>query len=144
VRGPVPAEIRNRAYVNTEIRASQSNPESMLALRQKFIQTAKKYLGVPYAAMFHKEGDEFYGAPLYLDCCALVRRCVDDLFSDFGFQMGRWNQAYQCDTLPDAISLEDMRPGGKLFKSAALSTLTLGLTPHVLPRRPHLLLRTVF
>ena len=49
-------------------------------------------------------GDKHYDAPLYLDCCALVSRAVTDLRLDFGFALGRGNQAYQYDTCP--ISLE--------------------------------------
>ena len=40
-------------------------------LRRKFIERAKHYIGTPYAERYHKEGDELYGQPLYLDCCRL-------------------------------------------------------------------------
>ena len=33
----------------------------------------KKYFGVPYAQRYHQPGDELYNAPIFLDCCALVR-----------------------------------------------------------------------
>ena len=36
-----------------------------------------------------------YDSPLFLDCCALVRRVLFDLKDDFGFKIGAWNQAYQ-------------------------------------------------
>ena len=36
-----------------------------------------------------------YDAPLYLDCCALVRRVLRDMKTELGFCIGRWNQAYQ-------------------------------------------------
>jgi len=59
-------------------------------LREKFIAQAHQYLGVPYHEKYREEGAEL--SPLYLDCCGLVRRCVQDLKEDFGFLIGRWNQ----------------------------------------------------
>lgn len=59
-------------------------------LRSKFIEQAHKYIGVPYHEKYREEGTEI--APLYLDCCGLVRQCVKDLKEDFGFLIGRWNQ----------------------------------------------------
>jgi hypothetical protein len=51
---------------------------------------------------------EHYGAPLYLDCCGLVRRAARDLADEFGFLIGKWNQAYQvcfiaCSTMAQLI-----------------------------------------
>ena len=83
------------------------------ALRAKFIDAAKRYLGVPYALRFKAETDEV--APLYLDCCALVRQAVQDLQEDFGFVIGRWNQAYQMDTLPIVLKQEELKPGDLIF-----------------------------
>jgi hypothetical protein len=83
-------------------------------LRNKFLEKAKSYLGVPYARRF--EDPSKPEAPLYLDCCALVRQCVQDLSNEFGFIIGRWNQAYQMDTLP--IVLDDIsqcKPGDLIF-----------------------------
>lgn len=62
-------------------------------LRNKFIEQAHKYMGVPYHERYKEEGTE--AAPLYLDCCGLVRRCVQDLKEEFGFLIGRWNQVPQ-------------------------------------------------
>lgn len=36
---------------------------------------------------------------------------------DFGFQLDRWNQAYQYDTLPIDLKFEDMKPGDLVFYS---------------------------
>lgn len=62
-------------------------------LRARFIDAAKRYLGVPYAQRYKAPEDPV--APLYLDCCALVRQALLDLQDDFGFVIGRWNQCYQ-------------------------------------------------
>ena len=82
-------------------------------LRQKFIDSAKKYVGVPYGIKYKKEEDPV--APLYLDCCGLVRQVVQDLQDEFGFVIGKWNQAYQMDTLPIVLTEEQLRPGDLIF-----------------------------
>lgn len=88
-------------------------PEFKDALRRKFVETAKKYLGVPYALRYKNPEDPV--APLYLDCCALVRQAVQDLQDDFGFAIGRWNQCYQIDTLPIVLKQEELKPGDLIF-----------------------------
>lgn len=82
-------------------------------LRFKFIETAKRYLGVPYGVKYKKEDDPV--APLYLDCCGLVRQVLLDLQDDFGFVIGKWNQAYQLDTLPGVLTEAELRPGDLIF-----------------------------
>jgi hypothetical protein len=64
--------------------------EYKAALRLKFIDRAKSYIGVPYHEKYQPEGSPSY--PLYLDCCGLVRQVVTDLRDDFGFVIGKWNQ----------------------------------------------------
>jgi hypothetical protein len=86
------------------------------ALREKFIMQAKKYIGVPYAERYKKPEDPI--APLYLDCCGLVRKVVQDLAEDFGFLIGRWNQAYMFDTLPNEVPFEELKPGDLIFYEA--------------------------
>lgn len=88
-------------------------PEYKASLRQKFIDTAMKYLGVPYGIKF--KADEDPVAPLYLDCCGLVRQVVKDLQEDFGFVIGKWNQAYQMDTLPIVLEESQLKPGDLIF-----------------------------
>eukprot|EP00037_Helgoeca_nana_P019044 m.184312 g.184312 ORF g.184312 m.184312 type:complete len:284 (-) comp24693_c0_seq1:3958-4809(-) len=88
-------------------------------LRQKFMDRALGYQGVPYHGRFHPDpADPHHNAPLYLDCCGLVRRAQRDLQSEFGFEIGRYNQSYQFDTLPIRITKEEMRPGDLVFLEA--------------------------
>jgi hypothetical protein len=61
-------------------------------LRAKFIEQAKSYMGVPYHRRYREA--EQPEAPLYLDCCGLVRQCLKDLKVEFGFVIGRWNQVH--------------------------------------------------
>jgi len=83
-------------------------------LRNKFINQAKSYFGVPYAEKYQPEGAA--KLPLYLDCCGLVRQCLKDLRTEFGFVTGKWNQAYQFDTLPIRYdSVDKLKPGDLIF-----------------------------
>ena len=83
-------------------------------LRMKFVEQAKKYLGVPYSERYKKEEDPV--SPLYLDCCGLVRKVLQDLAEEFGFLIGRWNQAYQMDTLPiRKAGVHELKPGDLIF-----------------------------
>jgi len=84
-------------------------------LRDKFIETAKKYIGVPYKKSLLGPTDPNYNAPLFLDCCGLVKKVVLDLQKYFGFKIGKWNQSYQYDTLPRSLSFEEMKPGDLVF-----------------------------
>jgi len=51
------------------------------------------------------------------DCCGLTRQVSADLMEDFGFKLGRWNQAYQYDTLrgEQVNSHEELEPGDLVF-----------------------------
>ena len=97
---------------------SRANPLRMKQLRTKFIERALSYQGVPYNKKYFREDDPLYHSALFLDCCALVRQCVNDLSDEFGFRLGRWNQAYQFDTLPNPINFEDLQPGDLIFYEA--------------------------
>ena len=77
-----------------------------------------KYFGVPYAKRYWKPDEKHYDAPLFLDCCALVRQAIHDLRDEFGFSLDRWNQAYQWDTLPIDLTEDELKPGDLVFISA--------------------------
>jgi hypothetical protein len=77
-------------------------------LREKFVETVKKYFGVPYAKRYWQPGEKHYNDPIFLDCCALVRQAMLDLKKEFGFHLDRWNQAYQYDTLPKTIEFHEL------------------------------------
>ena len=85
----------------TSFISQKKSRQEFLPLVGKFIDRAKTYFGVPYHKKY-KEPDA-PEAPLYLDCCGLVRQVMRDLADDFGFPIARWNQAYQFDILPEAI-----------------------------------------
>lgn len=99
-----------------EMNINRTQDEKAL-LRQKFINQAKKYIGVPYSQKPHSPESEEYNSPLFLDCCALVRQVLVDLQDEFGFCIGPWNQAYQYDTLPNSIKKDDLKPGDLVFIS---------------------------
>lgn len=108
-------QIKYKEYLTKKNKSSNRNTA---LLREKFVETAKKYYGIPYAKRYHKPGDKHYDSPLFLDCCALVRQVVYDLREDFGFFLDRWNQGYQVDTLPIDLKEEEMKPGDLIFYSA--------------------------
>ena len=93
--------------------AYKRSQEEKDALRQKFVDQLKKYIGVPYAERYKAPEDPV--APLYLDCCALVRKALFDLQDDFGFVPGKWNQSYQLDTCPIEVPFEELKPGDLVF-----------------------------
>jgi cell wall-associated NlpC family hydrolase len=83
-------------------------------LRAKLVDAAKKYLHVPYSEKFRNPDEPI--APLYLDCCGLVRQILLDLQVEFGFVVGRWNQCYQIDTLPIVVEdASELKPGDLIF-----------------------------
>ncbi|BFZ23598.1 hypothetical protein BsWGS_26637 [Bradybaena similaris] len=92
-------------------------PARMEELRDKIIAQAKKYFGVPYAKKYWPSHAPEYSSPIFLDCCALVRRVMWDLQQELGFRLGPWNQAYMYDTLPVTLGKEQMRPGDLVFMS---------------------------
>lgn len=109
--------MKYRNYVAKATSENRKDPAFKKRLREKFLETVKKYFGVPYAKRYWKEGEEHFDAPIFLDCCALVRQAVYDLRDEFGFQLDRWNQAYQYDTLPVDVKFEDLKPGDLIFYS---------------------------
>eukprot|EP00112_Aurelia_sp_Birch-Aquarium-sp1_P013241 Seg2803.3 transcript_id=Seg2803.3/GoldUCD/mRNA.D3Y31 product="hypothetical protein" protein_id=Seg2803.3/GoldUCD/D3Y31 len=88
-------QIRSTKQMLSKPLEEQANSERLVTLRKKFVNQALKYLGVPYARRYHEPGSADYDAPLYLDCCALVRNVLVDMKNDLGFRVGRWNQSYQ-------------------------------------------------
>lgn len=70
-----------------------------------------------YICLFVCPSAPEYDAPLFLDCCGLVRRVLLDLKQEFGFKVGSWNQAYQYDTLPNTLTQDQMKPGDLVFIS---------------------------
>lgn len=92
----------------------------MQATREAFVERAKYYLGTLYRPSAKRRDGQSIGPGgcsdrLFLDCCGLIRQCVRDLKSEFGFDIGPWNQAYQMDTLPIALEADQMQPGDLVF-----------------------------
>ncbi|EGD83591.1 hypothetical protein PTSG_04199 [Salpingoeca rosetta] len=111
-------EMKKLKKLEKNAGAIKRTPEMKEQLRHKFLQQVLKYQGVPYHKKYHQDPQsEHYNAPLYLDCCGLVRRAQRDLERQFGFRLGRWNQAYQFDTLPIELTKEEMKPGDLVFIS---------------------------
>jgi len=97
------AKVRERKMMKSfrENASGVRTEEYKDALRKKFLDRARSYFGVPYHEKYRDPDSP--KAPLYLDCCGLVRQVVRDLSDDFGFLIARWNQAYQFDMLPKNI-----------------------------------------
>ena len=123
-------ESRMRKYISKKGKRTDVQKN---ALRKKFLSQVESYIGVPYAQKYHDKGSTDYDAPLFLDCCALVRRALNDLQSEFGFRLGRWNQNYQFSTLssgdpgmepedPRAKKLNELQPGDLIFYTATYNS----------------------
>jgi hypothetical protein len=98
--------------------APQRPQETLDRLREQFVRRAIFYTtqDVPYHPRYHPEGSPHHGAPLFLDCCGLVRRICRDMRAELGFWMGGGNQSYQYDTLPERVESEaQLRPGDLIF-----------------------------
>lgn len=95
-------------------KTTETGDRDVEKLRKKFVEACMAYLGVPYKKGTEPDDPDF-NAPLALDCCALVRRAVKDLQEGFGFAIGRWNQAYQYEALPEELTFEELRPGDLIF-----------------------------
>jgi len=93
--------------------------DELRQLRQKFLRLAFHYRNVPYKRKYWSKEDPEYHAPLFLDCCGLVRRICWDMRRELGFRLGPWNQAYMFDTLDERpLTEESMQPGDLVFISA--------------------------
>ena len=66
-------QIKYRKYVTEQATVDKKDPAVKKRLREKFLELAKKYFGVPYAKRYWNPGEPLYDAPIFLDCCALVR-----------------------------------------------------------------------
>ncbi|CAF2423014.1 unnamed protein product [Rotaria sp. Silwood2] len=111
--------LQHRVELKRKKKIRRSDPGRMYRLRLKFVEQAKRYLGIPYAKKYFEPGTLEYESKLFLDCCGLVRRVMYDLSKDFGFVVGPWNQSYMFDTLPKTIThLSDVQPGDLVFISA--------------------------
>ena len=66
-------EIKYRNYVAKQNKTGTRDAAFKQQLREKFVETAKKYFGVPYAKRYWNPDEEMYNSPIFLDCCALVR-----------------------------------------------------------------------
>lgn len=112
------AQLKSRKVSKKSKKINRSSQVFRDGLRHKFINQVASYIGVPYARRYISPDDPEYNSPLFLDCCALVRHAVNDLKNDFGFTLGRWNQAYQYDMLGEDIPFEALAPGDLIFYSA--------------------------
>ena len=111
-------KLAQQKHTHYVARRGKRNTERKEQIRKKFIEQVKKYIGTPYARKYHAKGTPEHDAPIFLDCCALIRRAVNDLADDFGFLLGRWNQNYQMSTLPDSCTFEELKPGDLIFYEA--------------------------
>lgn len=75
--------------LESQIRSlSMANAERGTLLRRAFVERALTYRGVPYARKYWAPHEPEFYAPLFLDCCGLVRRVLRDLSLLFHFVVG--------------------------------------------------------
>ena len=117
-RGKRVCKNKQKIELRKQSALKRGDPDFKQKLREKFVETAKQYYGVPYAKRFLKPDHPHYDSKLFLDCCGLVRRVVWDLKVDFGFTLGPFNQNYQFETLPICLGFEELQPGDLIFYEA--------------------------
>lgn len=62
-------QIKYKQFLSSKNKnVDRKDPVFKQRLREKFVETAKKYYGVPYAKRYHNPGDKHYDSPLFLDC----------------------------------------------------------------------------
>lgn len=94
------ARAKRRADAAARVKAAEIARQSGRSaaaknvLREKFVAQVKAYIGTPYSTARNGQHGEHEPAPLYLDCCGLVRRALLDLKEDFGFEVGPFAQEY--------------------------------------------------
>ena len=108
-----------KTYTRLLDKNQRKTPEHKASLRKKFVETAKRYFGIPYKKKYQEPESDLHRSPLFLDCCGLVRQVVYDLREDFGFQLGKGNQSYQFDMLPGDLEAGELKPGDLIFYSGA-------------------------
>ena len=67
---------------------SLASAERATLLRRAFVERALAYRGAPYARKYWASHEPEFYAPLFLDCCGLVRRVLRDLSLFFHFVIG--------------------------------------------------------
>ena len=95
----------------------KDHPERIKELRDKFVETARSLIGIPYGKKYLIKHPE-YKEDFFLDCCGLVRQVVYLMSEDLGFTLAHWNQCYQYDMLPEEIPFEQTQKGDLVFYSA--------------------------
>lgn len=96
----------------------KDNPERIKELRDKFVETARSLIGIPYGKKYLIAHPE-YKDNFFLDCCGLIRQVIYLMSEDLGFTLGHWNQCYQYDMLPEEIPFEKTQKGDLVFYSAS-------------------------
>ena len=95
--------------------------EVLMRRRDHFLRRALHYLGVPYgpgakARPGQQIGEGAKTNPgIYLDCCALIRRILEDMAETLEIAVGPYNQSFLFDTLPIAICQKQLCPGDLIF-----------------------------
>ena len=112
-------KMRKEKKANKKLKpvSFKDNPERIKELREKFVETARSLIGIPYGKKYLKLHPE-YKDNLFLDCCGLIRQVVYLMNEDLGFTLGHWNQCYQYDMLPEEIPFEKTQKGDLVFYSA--------------------------
>mmetsp|Transcript_34552 Transcript_34552/g.107582 ORF Transcript_34552/g.107582 Transcript_34552/m.107582 type:complete len:485 (+) Transcript_34552:76-1530(+) len=72
--------------------ANRRQPAHRIRLREQFVQTAKGFIGTPYAKCYHDPADarcapgsKLFDAPRFMDSAQLIVNAVEELKKDFGF-----------------------------------------------------------
>mmetsp|Transcript_10083 Transcript_10083/g.28494 ORF Transcript_10083/g.28494 Transcript_10083/m.28494 type:complete len:489 (+) Transcript_10083:137-1603(+) len=102
----------------------RGKPASRAALRQKLVQTAKRYIGQPYAECYHDPddarclpGSELPASTAFVSNTQLIEYAIDQLKGDFGFTLHpncRPTHLYRM-LRSDLTGFGDLDPGDLIF-----------------------------
>jgi len=104
--------------------AKRRQPAHRIGLRERFVQTAKRFIGTPYAKCYHDPtdarclpGSKLVDAPRFMNNVHLLVNVVEEMKKDFGFLLNLMCRPYHLYRLLDqeVADASFLEPGDLIF-----------------------------